>query len=535
MSDKNISQQKLRVFLLEDNLDDVELEIHEMLKAQLHVDYDVARNRKEFLERVARFSPDIILADYDLPDITGIEAINMAKEMGIDVPVILITGDGNETIAVDSLRLGAVDYILKKNIAGLPARLKRALEIWADRRAKKRAESEEMRLQQLLFENQKMEAIGRLAGGIAHDFNNILTGVMGFAEIGLIDTPVGAEIRNKLESIISLSQKGADLVKQLLIFSNKMVMAMKRVNMNIFIAETAQFLKRIVEETIEIRLDLHDNLPMVPCDTNQFTQVLMNLILNARDAMDGRGVITIKTDRCIMQEPVHEEKPRTGQRWSVCISVTDTGTGIDEHHLQTIFDPFFTTKAVGKGTGLGLSIVYSVVQSHGGTVKVSSQKGEGTTFTISLPVPEAAALANDSPFYDKLPVQDSSRISGKETILIAEDEDVLRDMLSTFFRSLGYTIVAADDGEEAITLFSAEPEKYRLIISDMLMPNKGGIELFQEIRAIRPQAKFILVTGYSLVNVDEKVLAQMTAILRKPYTPIQLVMLARDIFDAQGS
>jgi len=535
MAELPAAPNTLKVFMLEDNLDDVELELYEMRRAQLHVEYDVARNRAEFRERLPRFAPDIILADYALPDITGIEAINVAKELGVDVPVILITGDGNETIAVDSLRQGAIDYIIKKNIAGLPARVERALEIWADRKAKARAESEEMRLHQLLFENQKMEAIGRLAGGIAHDFNNILTGIMGFSEICLLDLPQPADTRNKLESIISLSQKGADLVKQLLIFSKKMVMEFEMVNMNSFIAETAHFFKRIVEESIEIRLDLSDDLPMIRCDTNQFTQVIMNLILNARDAMHGKGTITIRTSKCLMKDAAGSEGAQTDQRWCVCISITDAGGGIESHHLPRIFDPFFTTKEVGKGTGLGLSIVYSVVQGHGGIVKVSSRKGEGTTFTIALPAPEGASSSDDSPFYDKLPVQNSGRISGKETILIAEDEDVLRDLLSNFMRSLGYTVITARNGQEALKVFEGEPERYQLVISDMMMPNKNGIELFRDIRALKPQARFMLVTGYSLADVDENVLGQMSAILRKPYTPMQLAKVVRDIFDAQSS
>lgn len=535
MAELSSGRAMLKVFMLEDNLDDVELELYEMRRAHLHVEYDVARNRAEFRERLARFSPDIILADYALPDITGIEAIHVAKDLGVDVPVILITGEGNETIAVDSLRQGAVDYILKKNIAGLPARVERALEIWADRKAKARAEAEQMRLHQLLFENQKMEAIGRLAGGIAHDFNNILTGIMGFSEICLLDLPHAPETRNKLESIISLSQKGADLVKQLLIFSKKMIMEFETVNMNSFLAETVHFFKRIVEESIEIRLDLCDDLPMIRCDTNQFTQVMMNLVLNARDAMQGRGTITIKTSKCLMKDTAVSEVSLADQRWCVCISITDAGAGIESHHLPRIFDPFFTTKEVGKGTGLGLSIVYSVVQGHGGVVKVASRKGKGTTFTIALPVPEDASAQNESPFYDTLPAQNSGRISGKETILIVEDEDVLRDLLSNFMRSLGYVVITARDGEEGLRAFASEPGRYHLIISDMMMPNKNGIELFREVRAIRPEVRFMLVTGYSLADVDESDLSQISGIVRKPYTPMQLAKVVRDVLDAQSS
>jgi two-component system, cell cycle sensor histidine kinase and response regulator CckA len=528
----NPQQKKIKVFILEDNPDDIELELYALRKAQYSVEYAIAQNRSEFLERLPRFSPDIILADYALPDITGIEAIAICRETGIDAPVMLITGEGNETIAVDSLRLGAIDYILKKNITGLPARVDRAIEIWEDRKAKKRAEAEELRLQQLLSENQKMEAIGRLAGGIAHDFNNILTGVMGFAELCMVDIPTDSRIRSRLESVVSLSQKGADLVKQLLIFSRKMVMELKDIELNTYVTETMHFLKRIVEETIEIRLDLnHDGLK-VKIDSGQFTQVLMNLILNARDAMHAKGVITLKTGRCMAGETAHLDQQSGNDREYACISISDTGSGIEEYDLPRIFDPFFTTKEVGKGTGLGLSIVYSVVKAHHGVVTVASWKGEGTTFTIYLPCSGEEEEDSESPFYEKLPSRASSGISGQETILIAEDEDVLRTLLSGFMRSLGYTVITAQDGKEALTLFEIDPGRFHIVISDMLMPYMGGIELFQELRDIRPQIKFILVTGYSLTEVDENLLAGMTAVLRKPYKPMQLINLVRDILDA---
>ena len=525
-------QKMLRVFILEDNMDDVDLELYALRKAQFSVEYDIARNRSEFLEKLPRFSPDIILADYALPDITGIEAIAFCRETGVDAPVILITGDGNETIAVDSLRRGAIDYILKKNITGLPARVDRAIEIWEDRKAKERAEAEEIRLQQLLSENQKMEAIGRLAGGIAHDFNNILTGIMGFAELCMAQDATDFGTRSKMESIVSLSQKGADLVKQLLIFSKKMVMEFKYIDLNAYLMETIHFFKRIVEETIEIKLELFDEVPKVKCDTGQFTQVLMNLVLNARDAMHGKGVITITTGKCPADNIPIADKQSEDVTWYAFISITDTGSGIDEHDLPRIFDPFFTTKEVGKGTGLGLSIVYSVVKAHSGIVTVSSGKGQGTTFTIYLPVSIEGEKEDSSPFYDKLPSRESSRMSGRETILVVEDEDVLRTLLSSFMRSLGYTVIAAPDGKEALALYEAEPERYQLVISDMLMPNMDGIELHQKLRDIRPEVKFIRVTGYSLTDVDEKTLAALAAVLRKPYTPMQMINLVRETLDA---
>ncbi|HYQ47828.1 MAG TPA: ATP-binding protein, partial [Thermodesulfovibrionales bacterium] len=258
-----------------------------------------------------------------------------------------------------------------------------------------------------------------------------------------------------------------------------------------------------------------------------------NLMLNARDAMSGRGVITIGTGKSRIAEACFPEgQAGPQQQWCACISISDTGSGIDEANMQRIYDPFFTTKEIGKGTGLGLTIVYSIVRAHNGTMFVTSRKGEGTTVRIYLPLSVEKSEQDEAPFYDKIPAKESGKISGTETILIVEDEDVLREMLASFMRSLGYTVITAHDGNEAMSLYRPDPAKFDIVFSDMLMPNKGGIELFQEIRDVNRDARFLLVTGYSLSEVDEAVLAQMTAILRKPYTPKQAVKLLRDIFDA---
>ena len=523
--------KELRVFFLEDNPDDIELELHELKQAGYHVEYDAARNKKEFLEKLPSLNADIMLADYSLPDITGYEAIGIFRQRNIDIPVILITGEGNEQVAVDSLRLGALDYIIKRNISGLSARVARVLEIWSDRKAKKRAETEEIRLHQLLFEKQKMEAIGKLSGGIAHDFNNILTGVMGFAEISLGDVEEGSEVHDRLEIILALSQKGAELVKQLLIFSKTMKMEMKEMDFNSFLTETVLFLKRIVAETIEIRLELYKRPLKVRCDTGQFTQVIMNLILNARDAMHGKGLITIKTEMSLLPDNIGAFALEDFQKTFLCLSVADTGEGIDEVDIKRIFDPFFTTKELGRGTGLGLSIVFSVVKKHGGEIRVFSEKGQGTTFKVYLPLLPESGDEDHSPFYEKIPAKAKDTFRGTETVLIAEDDAVILDMLASFLQSAGYRVIATKDGEEALTQYKTSAGKIDIVVSDMLMPNKGGSELFKDLLKINPQVKFILATGYGLADQDKRILNKMSAIQQKPYTAKNIARLIRAILD----
>ncbi len=523
-----VQKRHLRIFFLEDNRDDVEIELYELRKAGYDVEYEVAMNRKQFMALIETFNPDIVLADYSLPDITGVEAIKICSDLKVSVPVILITGEGNEQIAVDSLRVGAIDYIIKRNISGLPARIARALEIWTDRKARERAEAEEERLHYMLFENQKMESIGRLAGGIAHDFNNLLTGVIGYAELCMKDVPGDSRTHERLESIVTVSKRGADLVRQLLIFSKKVPLEFTTVDINAFLLDTVRFLRRIVEETVEIRLELGPEVIGVRCDTGHFTRVLMNLALNARDAMHGKGILTIGAEK---RQPADAGSgslhPENGEY--VCISVSDTGCGIKTEHMPAIFDPFFTTKEPGKGTGLGLAIVQSVVQSHQGLIEVSSNQGEGTIFRVYLPLaryehaagPKQTAATPDA---GKSP-------AAPATILVVEDEEMLRDLITATVSALGYRVAAAQNGLDALNIYKTGG-KIDLIISDMLMPGMGGMDLFKEVRAIDPAAKFILVTGYSLAEQDREILSKMNAVLMKPYTSELIAATIRTVLAA---
>lgn len=348
----------------------------------------MARNRNEFLEKLPGIDADIILADYVLPDITGMEAIHICQERKIDIPIIFITGVGSEQVAVDSLREGAIDYILKKNIIGLPGRVSRALEIWAERKARERAETDRQQFQQMLFQAQKMESVGRLASGVAHDFNNILTGILGFSELILQDTPEDSPAYERLKTISTLCKRGAALIRQLLIFGRRMPIEFKKTNVNSLIEDTKGLIRHAVGKDVEIRVNLENDIPEISADMGQLTQALINLALNATDAMDGKGILEFKTER-------HHTTGHGGRADEcVCLSVSDTGCGIPDYDIPRIFDPFFTTKEVGKGTGLGLAIVYAIVSAHGGWINVHSELGKGTTFKIYLPAtrPELADL-----------------------------------------------------------------------------------------------------------------------------------------------
>ncbi len=299
-------KRKIKILFLEDNPADIEMELYELRKGGFDVCHHIARNRKDFLDHLQRIDCDIIIADYSLPDITGIEAIHLCQQTNIDIPVILITGEGNVQVAVDSLRTGAIDYILKKNITGLAARVSRALDIWTDLKAVKTMEAEKQRLQKQLLQAQKMESIGLLAGGIAHDFNNLLTGIIGYAGLSINILPEDSPATKNLHKILSLSKNAANLIKQLLVFSRKIPLEFKAWDINSLITTNVEFIRRIVEETIEIQLRLPEGLPPLQIDETQFAQVLINLAVNSRDAMTGTGLIEIKTEKIVIyvQSPV---------------------------------------------------------------------------------------------------------------------------------------------------------------------------------------------------------------------------------------
>jgi len=288
----------------------------------------------------------------------------------------------------------------------------------------------------------------------------------------------------------------------------------------------------MVEETVEIKLDLRENLPVVKFDVGQFAQVLINFAVNARDAMEGSGSLEFKTEAVPLSDELVSKKTSPDVKEYVVITITDTGCGIDEENLTKIFDPFFSTKEVGKGTGLGLSIVYSIVTGHGGWIDVKSSKDEGTSFMVYIPVLAEDALAGTSPAAAVSGEGVRRLISGKETVLIVEDEEVLRSFSCEMLKDLGYNVLMASDGKEALAVFQKNQEVIDLVVSDMVLPKKTGIELFSDLKQIKPEVKFILVTGYTLEGAEEHILRDMEAILMKPYTTEKIAAVIRKTLDS---
>jgi len=633
----------IRILIAEDVPADAELMERELRSADMAFTSRLVETRDAFLQQIEDFSPDIVLSDYSMPRFTGLEALELVKELFPSIPFIIVTGSINEETAVECMKNGAADYVIKENIRRLGAAINGALEKKELREEKERAEkalkeSEEnyrflvenandaifiaqdeiikfpnSRTEQMigysaeelakipftkyihpddrdmilyryksrlkgeklpstydfriinrsgkeswvqlnvaliiwegrpatlnflrditqqkileaqLLQAQKMEAIGALAGGVAHDFNNLLTTIIGCSDLMMMSIGKDHELREDLEDIKKAGYQAASLTRQLLAFSRRQILEPKVIDLNDVIPDMDRMLRRLIGEDIDLETVLAPDLGRVEADPGQIEQIIMNLAVNARDAMPRGGRLTMETANVELDEVYARSHAGVTPGPYVMMAISDSGTGMDEETLSKVFDPFFTTKEIGKGTGLGLSTIYGIVKQSNGNIWVYSEPGKGTTFKIYLPRVEKEIEETEA-------VEAAAEsLTGSEAILVVEDNEMVRDLVQTIFQRHGYSVLTAQDGEEAIKVSKEHDGPIHLMVTDVVMPNMSGKELAERLNALRPDMKVLYMSGYTdNAIVHHGVLAQEMLFIQKPFTPESLARKVREVID----
>ena len=395
---------------------------------------------------------------------------------------------------------------------------------------RKQAEEKMAVLQEQFRQSQKLEAIGRLAGGIAHDFNNILAIIQGYGELCLFKIAKEDPMRQDIQAIIKAGKRAANLVGQLLIFSRRQAMEMKVIELNSLLQNLEKMLRRVIGEDVELVTVLADNLGRVKGDSGQIEQILLNLAVNARDAMPSGGKLTIETANVTLDETFRQNPIGLKPGHYVMISMTDTGLGLTQKVKEQIFDPFFTTKEIGKGTGLGLSIVYGIVKQSGGDIWVDSGLGKGTTFRIYLPRVDEVVGEVEEKEVSGLP-------RGNETILVVEDEEEVRKLTARILRKQGYNVLEASQGKEAFSLCEEQEGPIHLMVTDVLMPGLTGAELAKRFTQLYPEMKVLYMSGYTSDRfaIGHENLEKGMEFIQKPFSIDRLAKKIREVLDKQFS
>jgi len=628
----------VRILLLEDNDADAELVEVELRRAGLDFTARRVVTRPDFERALREFHPDIIVFDHQLPQFSGVAALELASALAPHAPFILLTGSLDEETAVEYMKAGAADYILKGRLTRLgPAvrgalereRMKRqlrereeyfkslieqamdiiavldadgavryaspsvlpllgygaeelvgqhvfdlvhpddvgpALRVFAEGVAtgqggrllglqvrhkdgtyrsleaigryllddpvvrgvviNARDVTERRSLERQLLQAQKMEAVGRLAAGIAHDFNNVLTAIFGYVDLLLDGLPTLSPLRPDIEEIRTAAERAAGLTRQLLAFSRKQVLQMRTLDLNELLTDIDKLLRRLLREDIDMVTKLDPRLGAVRADSGQLEQVVVNLAVNARDAMPGGGRLTIETRNAELDEAYTREHVPVRPGRYVMFALSDTGTGMSPETMAHVFEPFFTTKEAGKGTGLGLATVYGIVKQSGGYVWCYSELGHGTTFTVYLP-------RVDEPV-DPLPVRVAARSTrGSETVLVVEDEPGLRALTRRLLEKHGYTVLEAATADAAAALARDYPGPIHLLLADVVLPGGSGRALADALLSQRADVRVLFMSGYAEdAIVHRGVLASNTPFLHKPFSADTLTAKVREVLDA---
>jgi two-component system cell cycle sensor histidine kinase/response regulator CckA len=467
---------------------------------------------------------DVAICDFAMDGLSALAVLRAIQTKGVDLPLIVVSGKIKDADVLSVLKAGAADHLTRANLMRLNAAVEREIHAAKMRR-------DRIRLEEQFRQAQKMEAVGRLAGGVAHDFNNLLTVITGYSDMLLASKDLKPAHRTALEEIRRSAERGGALTHQLLAFSRRQPLEAKTVRINDLVLQIEKLLHRLIGEDIELVTIPAAAQDTVEADPGRLEQVIMNLAVNARDAMPKGGKLTIETGTVHLDESFSAKRLGVVAGQHVTISIIDSGVGMDEETQSHLFEPFFTTKKPGRGTGLGLATAYGIIRQSGGAIGMFSEPGKGTTARIYLPVVQGKTtpmVAENAAGHGTL--------TGAETILVVEDEARVRKLMVDVLTGRGYTVLEATRGQEAVRIAKRHKGEINLALVDVVMPEMSGPDLVREIKPRRPHMRVLFISGYTEEAIVHHGIPESgIAFLQKPFLPDALAQKVREVLDARSN
>ena len=513
-------KKDLHVLLLENSQENADITRATLEKDGIACQVEHVKTKTGFVAALERGGVDLVISDLTVPELNGLSAIRTVRARWPAMPFIVVSGSADGEFAVETIRQGATDYLFKQDMHRLGPAVFRALR-------ESKARMEHQRLEEQFLEAQKMEVIGLLASGVAHDFNNILAVIIGYSDLVKEVLKTDHAICKYIQEIRDAAEHASGLTRQLLVFSRKQEIRSMVLDLNDVLKDLEKMLHRLIDEHVELTVELGKEIGRIQADPGQIGQVLMNLVVNARDAMPTGGRLTIMTRSVAVDENYSRNGSELPNGNYVMLSVSDTGCGMTDSVKAHLFEAFFTTKSKGKGTGLGLVTCQTIVKRSGGFISVHSEPNKGATFEIYFPqVDQPVEKTTQMPEAGPLP-------RGTETLLVVEDEPVVRNLARNVLRMQGYDVLDAADGREGLQV--AREHKgppIRLVIADVVMPHMGGKMMAEWLKSCYPDLKVLFTSGYTdEAIVHHGVLQPGVAFLAKPYNPAILARKVREILD----
>ena len=503
----------LNVLIIEDSEEDADLIVLELKRGGFNPQFRRVDSAEGMRRSLGEQSWDLMLSDFSMPHFTAAEALAIARQHGGDAPFVIVSATIGEEAAVEAMKAGAHDYVLKHRLGRLVPAVQREL-----RESKMRRERRQ--LEEQLRRAQKLESLGLLAGGVAHDFNNLLTGILGNASLALDMTAETLPIRGMLEDIVQASERAADLTRQLLAYAGKGNFIIEPVSLPELVREIADLIRASVPRTVTLDLDLRADIPFVEGDATQIQQLVMNLILNAAEATgEKQGTVRISADLHTLtpEDDVADYRPEPPPAGKyVKLQVSDNGCGMSAAVRAQIFDPFFTTKFTGRG--LGLAAALGIVYSHRGAILVESEENAGSTFTVLLPALPGVHPPPERPQPERLPAQ-----AAAGTVLIIDDEEVVRSAARAALQRFGYAVYESSNGVDGVELFTRLHDRISAVLLDLTMPQLDGAGVWRRIRQLRPDMRVVISSGYEEEDVMRPFAEDRALLfLKKPFTAAEL-------------